>query len=106
MPYEWQGAGSLTRVGDDDVDPGEVFEPTEAELRSFAGDIREVDPKGSDGEDGDAEDENDSESAESDGTDYAAMDYQELRQLAVEADTEEIDGRSSKDDIVAYLQEN
>ncbi len=42
MPYRWTGVKSLTRVGDDDVEPGEEFEPSEAELRSFGGNIEEV----------------------------------------------------------------
>jgi len=35
--------------------------------------------------------------------DYAAMSYDELRQLAADEDTDEINGRSSKDDMVAYF---
>lgn len=37
--------------------------------------------------------------------DYAEMDYSELRQLAVEADTDEIDGRSKKSEIISYFTE-
>jgi len=35
--------------------------------------------------------------------DYAAMSYDELRSLAADEDTDEINGRSSKDDIIAYF---
>jgi len=37
--------------------------------------------------------------------DYAAMSYDELRQLAADEDTDEINGRSSKADIVAYFSD-
>lgn len=43
----------------------------------------------------------DDESQES----YADMDYAELRQLAADADTDEINGRSSKDEIIAFFEE-
>lgn len=36
---------------------------------------------------------------------YSEMDYAELRQLAVEEDTDEINGRSKKSEIVAYFTE-
>lgn len=36
--------------------------------------------------------------------DYASMDYAELRQLAADADTDEINGRSSKEEMVAYFE--
>jgi len=51
MGYEWTHRHRLRRVGDDDVDPGEVFTPTDAELRAFSGSIRGVDePPDSDAE--------------------------------------------------------
>lgn len=31
--------------------------------------------------------------------------YQELREMAMEADTDEINGRSAKDEIIAYFSE-
>lgn len=41
MSYEWHGSSPLRR-GDERIHPGEVFEPTEAELRSFSNLIEEV----------------------------------------------------------------
>ena len=43
MPYKWVGSGSLTRVHDEDIEAGEIFEPTESELDSFNSLIEEVD---------------------------------------------------------------
>lgn len=54
----------------------------------------------------DDEGEDDAPSADdSEERKYATMDYAELRQIAADADTDEIDGRSSKAEIVAYLSE-
>jgi uncharacterized protein YgfB (UPF0149 family) len=36
--------------------------------------------------------------------DPAQMDYAELRQLAVDADTDEINGRSKKAEIIEYFK--
>jgi len=41
MTHIWRGTGTLTRVGDDDVAPGETFDATDAELRSFGDQIEE-----------------------------------------------------------------
>lgn len=51
---------------------------------------------------GDSPDANPGAAAEE--PDYAAMDYAELRQLAADADTDEINGRSSKEEMVAYFE--
>jgi len=102
MVYTWEHHQPLTRVGGDDVQPGEEFEPTDAELRSFAASIVEVDSESTESN-GESEDVT-AESDDGEDTDYASMDYSELRQLAVDADTDEIDGRSSKDDIIAYFE--
>jgi len=53
----------------------------------------------------DESEDDESESEAGSEPDYAEMDYSELRQLAVDADTDEINGRSSKDEIVAFLSE-
>jgi len=45
------------------------------------------------------------ESVKDDLPNYNSMPYSELRQLASDADTDEIDGRSSKDEILAYFTE-
>jgi len=102
MSYRWTHRQPLTRLGGENIEPGEEFEPTEAELQSF-GDVIEAveDEAGSDGE------EADSEASEGDGDEVPLeeKDYSELRSMAVDADTDEIDGRSSKDEIVAYFSE-
>jgi len=95
MAYEWLGPGILTRVGGDDIAPGETFEPTDAERETFNGKLQAVD----DTPEAPTEDTDASED-----TEYAEMDYSELRQLAVDADTDEIDGRSKKDEIIAYFE--
>lgn len=101
MSYKWVHHQPLTRIGGDDVKPGEEFQPTEAELRSFADSIEED-------ESDDADDESEaseSDTDEGEARDYAEMDYAELRQLASDADTDDINGRSSKDEILAYFSE-
>jgi len=97
MPYEWHGSRPLIRIGGNKIQPGERFEPTDAELKSFDGSITEVNP--------DDEPETVAEDTDaSEDEDYASMDYSELRQLAVDEDTDEINGRSSKDEIIAYFE--
>ena len=93
MAYRWIGLGNLSRVGGDDIEPGEEFEPTDAEKESFASRMEAVESKDSEAE------------SEDDEPDYEDMEYSELRQLAVEEDTDEINGRSSKDEIIAYFTE-
>jgi len=108
MPYyEWRGSGIFqdNRNGRQ-LEQGDVVELPERVVGNH--DFVKVDapdnPEGSDGEDADAESETDgSDADDGEEPDYAAMDYQELRQLAVDADTDEINGRSSKDEIVAYF---
>lgn len=51
MTHRWTGVKSLSRVWDDDIEPGEEFEPTDAELRAFSGNIEELE------EEEDAEDD-------------------------------------------------
>jgi len=100
MPYKWIGTGTLTRVGGNNINPGEVFDPTDAELKSFAGAIEEVeDSSQSDEEDAQTPDE----SAED--TPLEDKEYSDLRQMAMDADTDEINGRSSKEDIIAYFED-
>jgi hypothetical protein len=98
MAYKWTGSQTLRRVGDTDIQPGEVFEPTDAELESFGGKIETVAT-----DDGDEVEPESTDASED--TDYSEMDYAELRQLATEADTDEIDGRSKKAEIIAYFEE-
>jgi len=98
MTYTWTGSNPLYRVGGNNIQPGEEFEPTETELDSFGDLIEEIESD---------EEESDTESAESqEEPAYSEMDYAELRQLAVEANTDEIDGRSKKDEIIAFFEEN
>jgi len=104
MPYTWNGTGTLTRVHGEDIQPGDTFEPTDAELESFGDAIEATD----------MEDESNSESAEptahtpdedTEDTPVEDKEYAELRQMAMDADTDEINGRSSADEIIAYFTE-
>jgi len=96
--YKWTSSDRLARVGGTNIHQGETFEPTEAEKRAFAERMEELSTE--------ADHESTSEqSGESERRDYSELDYDELRTLAVEADTDEINGRSSKDDIIAYFEE-
>lgn len=79
MVYEWRGTSALRRSDGDNVEPGEMFEPTDAERRAFGGLMVEA------------------------GADYESMDYDELRELAADADTDAIDGRSPKAEIIDYF---
>jgi len=105
MSYEWVHHKPLTRIGGEDIEPGEVFEPTEAEKRSFADAIKTVNNKSKEPNPAEASAESDSESGSED-TPLSEKDYSELRDMAVEADTDEINGRSSKDEIVSYFEDN
>jgi len=97
MSSKWAGSNPLYRVGGNNIQPGEEFEPTETELDSFGDLIKAIESD---------ETEDDTESAEpQEEPNYSEMDYAELRQLAVEADTDEIDGRSKKAEIIAYFEE-
>lgn len=98
MPYVWEGSGPLRRsgrTGDTLIEEGETFEPTEAERSAFGDLMREVEATSSPVEPPEEEDE----------TPLEKKDYSDLRQMAVEADTDEIDGRSSKEEIVSYFAE-
>lgn len=103
MPrYEWTRSEPFRDFANDRVvAEGEVVEIAEEVAAPAYGFVEADETDANPGED--SEDEGSTASAESDGTDYAEMDYAELRQLAVDADTDEINGRSSKDEIVAYL---
>jgi hypothetical protein len=105
MAYEWVGPDVLTRVGGEQIEPGDTFEPTESELSTFADRIAESDAENGTHTAGNDESENDETESEPDSEpNYAEMDYAELRQLAVDADTDEINGRSSADEIVSYFE--
>jgi len=99
MSHKWTGVGSLTRVGKTDVQPGESFEATESELASFSDDIEVV----ADDETPGLEPEETTEDGGYSESELEDMEYSELREMAVEADTDEINGRSSKDEIVGYF---
>jgi len=105
MAYEWLGPGSLTRVGGEDIEPGDTFEPSESEQSAFGGKMEAVaDDESEEPEPANEPDESDTESGSED-TPLADKEYSELRDMAVEADTNEINGRSSKDEIIAYFEE-
>lgn len=111
MPYyEWRGSGVFRDARNDrEIEHGEVVELPERIVGNH--DFVVVDepdnPEGEGGESTDAEGETGgSDADDGEEPDYAAMDYQELRELAVDADTDEINGRSSKEKIVAYLSDD
>lgn len=52
MPYRWQGSNTLTRSDSSDVEPGDEFEPTDAEQSAFRDLMEPVDEEA--GDDGDA----------------------------------------------------
>lgn len=56
MSHTWTGANPLYRVGGNNIEPGEEFEPTETELESFGELIDKIESD---------ESQSDSESAES-----------------------------------------
>jgi len=101
MPrYTWHGSDVFNDNANERViEPGETVELSERiaaphpEFVEASDNETEADSAESD------EDESDDE------PEYAAMDYAELRQLASDADTDAIDGRSSKEEIVAYFTE-
>lgn len=67
MPYEWRGNGPLRRLGGEDVQPGDTFQPTEAELASFSGAITETNDAGGEDDGADADSgETDAESGAED----------------------------------------
>jgi len=45
MPHVWTGNGSLTSVHDEDVEPGDEFAATDAELSAFGDVIEKVEPE-------------------------------------------------------------
>jgi len=104
MSHEWQGTGTLTRVGGDDVEPGEEFEPTEAELTSF-GDVIDAVEENADTGGEEADSEGGEDGSEAGEVPLEEKEYSELRSMAVDADTDEINGRSSEDEIIAYFEE-
>jgi len=101
MSHKWTGAKRLVRVHGENVAPGEMFEPREHELASFSDDIEVV----ADDETPGVEPEETTEDGGYGESELEDMEYSELREMAVEADTDEINGRSSKDEIVAYFSE-
>ena len=100
MPYyEWRGSGVFRDASNNrEIEPGDVVELSEkiagnhdfVAVEAPEDEDSEGNPEGSDG---------------GDGVPLAEKDYSELREMAVEADTDEINGRSSKDEIVAYFEE-
>lgn len=43
MSYRWTGSSNLVRGSDEEIEQGEAFEPTEAELEGFGDLIEEID---------------------------------------------------------------
>jgi hypothetical protein len=101
MQYEWLGPGVLTRVGGDDVHPGEEFSPTDAERRSFADAMEEVEDDGTDTDD--AEDTTES------GAEDTALADKHWRTAVTEVENGEHDDRLDKldgsDDLTDAVQE-
>ena len=103
MPYyEWRGSGVFQdNRNDREIEHGDVVELPESVVGNH--DFVEVDEPEETGEtptpDADESDGNEDE------TPLAEKEYSELREMAVEADTDEVNGRSSKDEIIAYFSE-
>jgi len=108
MAHKWTGIGTLSRVGGNDIQPGEEFEPTDAELESFAArieDIEEDTPDETEDASADAESGTQTPDESAEDTPLEDKEYSELRDMAMDADTDEINGRSSKDEIIAYFED-
>lgn len=99
MPtYTWHGSDTFTDNANERViEPGETVEISDRIAGPNPGFV----------EVSDAETETNSPESDEDESDdapaYSEMEYAELRQIASEADTDEINGRSAKDEIIAYL---
>lgn len=106
MPYEWHGASSLRRVHGDDVQPGEEFEPTDAERKSFSKAISET--AGDEGEDvnTDTDDGDDAEESSAEDTPLSEMHW---RSAVSEVEAGEHDDRleelAENDDLTDSVQE-
>lgn len=74
MAYEWVGPDVLTRVGGEQIEPGDTFEPTESELSTFADRITASDAENGTHTAGDDESEADSQDADTDADEPAQAD--------------------------------
>lgn len=92
---------------------GETFVPTDAEIQAFGG--IKLEPVEDEDEDGDVDGVTESTSSDEetdDGyktyprEDLEAKEYGELRELAMESDNDDVNGRSSGDEIIESLAEN
>ena len=101
MAHKWVSPKRLVRVGRDNIEPGEVFKPTDAELRSFAGKIETIDEAPE--SDTDEADDSGAEPTESQ-PDYAEMDVSELRELVKERGLADETDLRSKDAMVEALE--
>lgn len=97
--YRWDGDGDFQdNLHNRVIAPGDVVELEDTVIRGH--DFTEVDePPGEGGAETD-------DTASGDDTPLAEKDYSELRQMAVEADTDAINGRSPKDEIIAYFSDS
>lgn len=106
MPYEWTHHKPLTRLGGEDVQPGEVFTPTEAELTSFSDAITETADTEGEAEDADA---NDGETASESSAEDTPLNEKHWRTAVTEVEDGEHDGRLSElaedDDLTESVRE-
>lgn len=99
--------GERVPLGEDGVDP-DVAE----RLADAYGPVEVVNGDGDDSDDtdedsdGDTTDDTDGESATYDREELEEMEYGELQTLAADADTDAVDGRSSRADIVEALSDD
>jgi len=115
MAHKWTGIGTLSRVGGTDIEPGEEFEPTDAELESFAARIEDIEEDTPDEtEDASAESEEEAqtpdESAEdAPGVEALADEHWSTVVSKVESgeldgmleELQEVDGRSSVQEAIS-----
>lgn len=94
MPYyEWRGDVPFQdHRNDREIEPGDVVELPERVAGNH--DFVQTEPPEQDDTGG------------SDDTPLSERPYQELRQMAVDADTDAINGNSSRDEIIAYFSED
>lgn len=104
MPtYEWRGDGVfLDHANGREVESGETVKLDSRIADPNPGFVKVDEPEPDETGEEDSSDE--SEEQES-SPNYSEMDYSELRQLAADAETDEINGKSSKEEILNHFED-
>lgn len=106
MPYEWTHRQPLTRLGGEDVQPGDTFTPTEAERASFSDAITET--TSGEGED-DGADANSGETSAESGAEDTPLVEKHWRTAVSEVEDGEHDDRlgelAENDDLTDSVRE-